>query len=70
MSISRIIGIILLIVGIFCLGFVWSSTHAPLDQVTAVATGRFTQVTMWYLIAGIAMIVGGGALFIGGRPKP
>lgn len=70
MSMSRIVGIILLIVGIVCLGFGWNSANTVVDQVTAAATGRFTHDTMWYIIAGIVMVVGGGALFIGGRPKP
>ncbi len=70
MSVSRILGIILLIVGVVCLGFGWNSSNAVVDQVAVAATGRYTHDTMWYIIAGIAMIVGGGALFIGGRPKP
>ena len=69
MSISRVLGVVLLIVGVVCLGFGLNSSNAVVDQVSEAATGRFTHDTMWYIISGIAMIVGGGALFIGGRPK-
>lgn len=69
MSISKMLGIIILVVGIVCLWFGVHSSNAPVDQLTEAVTGRFTQHTMWYIIGGIIMIIGGGALFIGGRPK-
>lgn len=69
MSLSRIVGIILLVVGIVCLCFGFNSSNAPVDQVAHAATGRFTQDTMWYIIGGLIMIIGGGTLLIGGRPK-
>lgn len=69
MSVSRIVGIILLVVGIACLYFGFSSSHAPVDQVVGATTGRFTQSTMWYIMGGIVMAAGGATLFIGGRPR-
>lgn len=69
MSVSRIVGIILFVVGIVCLYFGFSSSNAPLDKLSSAATGHFTQHTMGYIIGGIVMIIAGGALFIGGRPK-
>ena len=69
MSISRIVGIILFVVGIVCLYFGFNSSNAPVDQLSKAVSGRFTQQTMWYIIGGIVMIIAGGALFIRGRPK-
>lgn len=69
MSLSRILGIILLVVGMVCLVFGISSSHAVVDKVAVAATGRFTQLTILYIIGGLTMLLGGGALFIGGRPK-
>ncbi len=69
MNISRILGLILLVIGIVCLGFGWNSSNTFVNEVSAATTGRFTQQTMLYIIGGIAMVLGGGALFIGGRPK-
>ncbi len=70
MSISRILGLILLGIGIVCLGFGWNSSDTVMNQAAQAATGRFTQPTMWYIFSGIALVLGGGALFLGGRPKP
>ncbi len=70
MSMSRILGVILVVIGLFLLILAWSSTHAIPDKLTAVATGRPTQSTIWYIITGLVMLIGGGALWIGGRPKP
>ena len=70
MSTSRILGAILVVVGLVLLVFAWSSSHAVADKVTAAATGRFTQSTILYLITGLIAAIGGGALWIGGRPKP
>ncbi len=69
MSVSRILGIILIVVGIICLYFGFNSSSSPLDQLTSATTGRFTQQTMGYIIGGIVMIIVGGILFIRGRPK-
>lgn len=70
MSMSRIVGMIFLVVGIVLLVLAWNSSHAIPDKLSAAATGRFTQATMWYMITGLVMFIGGGALWIGGRPKP
>jgi hypothetical protein len=70
MSISRILGIISVIVGLVLLAFAWSSSHAVTEKVAAATTGRFTQTTIWYIIIGLIMVIGGGCLWIGGRPKP
>jgi hypothetical protein len=67
MSRNRIIGIVILAVGIVLVIFGLNASQAPLDQVSQTVTGRFTQTTMMYLIIGIIAIVGGGLLALSGR---
>lgn len=62
----RILGIVILVVGVVLLLFGINSTQAVTEKVVEGFTGRFTANTMIYLIGGIAMIVGGGALVIFG----
>ena len=64
----RIIGIILLVVGVALLAFGFNSTESVADSVSEGVTGRYTDKTMWYLIGGGALAVGGAALaFLGGN---
>jgi hypothetical protein len=58
----RIFGIVLLIIGLVTLGFGINSSQAVGEKVIENLSGRFTSNTMWYIIGGIALIVGGGAL--------
>ncbi|MDZ7619915.1 MAG: DUF3185 family protein [Patescibacteria group bacterium] len=68
MSIQRIIGLVLLCVGVALLFFGYNASQSLGEQVVEGVTGHFTDQTMWYLIGGIASIVGGAALaFLGGR---
>jgi drug/metabolite transporter (DMT)-like permease len=67
MSGNRIIGLVLVVVGIVLLVFSMNASQAPVDQVTQTFTGRFTQTTMTYLIIGIIAVVGGGLLALRGR---
>lgn len=70
MSIFRILGVILVAVGLVLLVFGWNSSHAVVDKVAEATTGRFTQTTIGYIVGGIAMVIGGWALWRGGRPRP
>lgn len=70
MSISKVLGIILFVVGIVLLVVGWNSSQGFVDQVAEATTGRFTKSTLMYIIAGLAMVIGGAALWMGGRPKP
>jgi hypothetical protein len=67
MNAMRIVGIVVLVVGVVLLFFGMQQAESPADQITEAFTGRFTQGTMWYLIAGIAAIVGGGLMALFGR---
>jgi hypothetical protein len=63
----RIAGAVLLAVGLALLGFAWHASQAPLDQLTNTLTGRFSDQTMWYCVAGIAAVVGGVLMVLVGR---
>lgn len=65
---SGIIGIVLLIVGAVLLAFAWRAANAPVDQVVESLTGRFTDGTMLYIIAGIAAVIG-GIFLVAVRPR-
>ncbi|MEP1217391.1 MAG: DUF3185 family protein [Marinobacter sp.] len=62
MGSTKLIGLVLLVVGIALLYFGYQSTQSVGDQITEAFTGRFTDETMWYLIGGAAAIVAGGFL--------
>lgn len=67
MTLGRIIGAVLLVIGIVLVFFALQAADAPVEKVTEALTGRYTQRTMWYWILGIAGIVGGGLLLFFGR---
>ena len=54
MTPPRILGIVLLIVGVVLLIWGMNASHSVADQVSNTFTGRFTQTTTWYIIGGIA----------------
>ncbi len=54
MSPQRIIGIVLLLVGIGVLVYGVNASHSVADQVSNTFAGHFTQATTWYIIGGIA----------------
>lgn len=64
MGTSKILGLVILVIGLVLLFFGWQSTQSLGDQVAETFTGRFTDETMWYLIAGVASVVGGGVLLL------
>ena len=63
---NRIFGIVALVIGVVLLVFAYQSSHAPLDQISSTLTGRFTNQTMWYLIAGIVLALAGGLVTLFG----
>ncbi|MEQ8251423.1 DUF3185 family protein [Oceanibaculum nanhaiense] len=67
MNTSRIVGIVALAIGVVLLIFAQQATQAPVEELSNTLTGRYTDETMWYLVAGVAAAVGGGALLIFGR---
>lgn len=66
MASSRILGIVLLVVGIILVGFGINSSHAPVEQLSQTFFGRYTQDTMMYLIGGAIMAVAGALIALSG----
>jgi len=67
MNFGRSVGIAALIVGVVLLGFAYHFSQAPLDQLSNTMTGRYTDNTMWYVIAGVVAVVSGGVLTVFGK---
>lgn len=63
MDIGRSLGVAVLIVGVVVLGVAYRFSEAPMDQLSNTLTGRYTDTTMAYFIAGIATVFG-GCLFV------
>jgi hypothetical protein len=59
---ARLVGLIVLVIGVILLGFGINATDAPVDQISETFTGKYTDRTMWYLVGGGAAIVAGGLL--------
>lgn len=59
MSAAKLVGIVLLVVGIFLVVFGWQSSQGIDDQISEAVTGRFTDTTVWYFILGAAGVVAG-----------
>lgn len=56
---SKLVGVVLLVVGIALLYFGYQSTQSIGNQLAETVTGRFTDETMWYLIGGAAAAAAG-----------
>jgi hypothetical protein len=48
MSVNRILGLAVCVVGLVLLGFAWHASDAPLEQASETLTGSYTDQTMWY----------------------
>lgn len=67
---NRVLGIMMLVVGVMLLVFGLNATDSAADTVKEGLTGRYTDKTMWYLVGGGALAVGGALLaFTGGRRR-
>lgn len=64
MGSSKLVGIVLLVVGIALLYFGYQSSQSVGNQLTETVTGRFTDETMWYLIGGAAATAAGAFLTV------
>ena len=66
MSMQRIFGIVLLLVGIVVLIVGMNASHSAADQISHGFTGRFTDATAWYIYGGLAAAVGGFLMVVFG----
>ncbi len=68
MPLGRIAGLILLAVGVALLVIGHNASDSPMERLSEALTGRYSHETQWYLIGGIAAVVGGAGLALfGGR---
>jgi len=68
MNPQRVIGMVLLVVGVILFIVGMNASDSLADQWSNFFTGQFTDTTVWYLIAGVAAAVGGLMLVVfGGR---
>ena len=62
----RIGGIVLLAVGVILFFVGLNASDSMADQVSNFFTGRFTEATMWYMVGGAALAVGGLVMLAAG----
>lgn len=59
---QKLVGIVLIVVGVLLLYFGWQASQSVGEQLTEAFTGRFTDDTTFFLIGGAAAIVAGAFL--------
>ena len=69
MAVGRIIGFMLLGIGIVLLVVGLNATDTPFEELSKTFTGKYSQQTLWYLIGGAAALAGGGALALFGAGR-
>ncbi|MBL8745186.1 MAG: DUF3185 family protein [Phycisphaerae bacterium] len=69
MSQQRIIGVVLLVVGVVLFIMGMSASDSIADKVSDTFTGKFTERTTWYIVGGIGLALLGGLMTVyrGGR---
>jgi type II secretory pathway component PulK len=65
MSVTRIVGVVLLIAGIVLIIVGVVASRSLADSLSSVFRGRLTHQTMWYIFGGIASAVVGLLLTLG-----
>lgn len=63
----RVLGAVLIALGLVLLFFGYNASESVADQVSETLTGRFTQETMNYMIAGVVCLAAGAAMLVFGR---
>ena len=70
MSSQRMVGIVLLVVGVILFIVGMNASHSAADRWSNFFTGHFTDSTVWYMVGGIASALLGLLLaFFGGRGR-
>ena len=59
MIMNKVLGAVLLVVGAIVLAFGINATQAVPEQAMEAVSGKYTENTMIYILAGVAMVVGG-----------
>lgn len=60
----RVLGVVLVIVGVLVFIIGIKASDSITDQASKLLTGHFTQATVWHLVGGIAVAVVGLVLVI------
>jgi drug/metabolite transporter (DMT)-like permease len=55
MNPQRIVGIVLVVLGVILLIVGMNASHSMADRMSNTFTGRFTDRTTWYILGGIAL---------------
>ena len=70
MNSQKLMGVVLLVVGVALLVFGVNASHSLADQVSHTFTGHFTDATTWYILGGVGCgVVGLVMLLMGVRHK-
>ena len=64
---TRIVGIVLLVVGVILLYFSYEASQSLASEVSQMATNEPTNNTIWYLIGGVAAVIIGLYAVIRGK---
>lgn len=64
---NRMLGIVLLVIGVGLLVVGVNSSHSIADKVSDTFTGRFTRTTTWYILGGLGVGVLGLTMLASGR---
>jgi Protein of unknown function (DUF3185) len=66
MNTQRLVGVILVVIGIVVLIMGLNASHSVADQVSNTFTGSFTKATTWYIVGGIASALIGVVMMFSG----
>jgi drug/metabolite transporter (DMT)-like permease len=58
----RVIGLVILVVGVVLLVFGFNASDAPVEQARETLTGKYSDSTMLYIILGAVGVVLGGLM--------
>ncbi len=67
MGIQRVVGIVLLVLGVVLFIIGMNASGSIADRWSHFFTGHFTDTTVWYMVAGIVAAIVGLVLAFGGR---
>lgn len=67
MSAQRILGIIMIIAGVVLFIIGLNATDSVADRMSNFFTGSFTDKTVWYMVGGGVLAIGGVAMTLLGR---
>jgi protein-S-isoprenylcysteine O-methyltransferase Ste14 len=62
MNAQRILGILVLAIGVILLILGMNASHSVADQVSNTFLGRFTHATTWYIVGGILLAILGALM--------